>query len=45
MTIDEITPGTAAPPLSELLAAAGEPLTLDERRLIVRQAQLMIEQL
>src|SRR3954468_5053729 len=45
MAIDEITPLGTEVPLSELLAAAGEPLTLDERRLIVRQAQLMIEQL
>ena len=45
MAIDEITPLGTEAPLSELLAAAGEPLTLDERRLIVRQAQLMIEQL
>jgi hypothetical protein len=45
MAIDEITPLGSAAPLSELLAAAGEPLTLDERRLIVRQAQLMIDQL
>jgi hypothetical protein len=44
MAIDEITPLGDAAPLGELLAAA-EPLTLDERRLIVRQAQLMIEQL
>jgi hypothetical protein len=45
MAIDEITPLGSAAPLSDLLAAAGEPLTLDERRLIVRQAQLMIDQL
>jgi hypothetical protein len=45
MAIDEITPLADAVPLSDLLAAAGEPLTLDERRLIVRQAQTMIEQL
>src|SRR4051812_25669287 len=45
MAIDEITPLGTEVPLSELLAAAGEPLTLAERRQIVRQAQLMIEQL
>src|SRR3954452_23263434 len=45
MAIDEITPLGTEVPLSELLAAAGEPLTLAERWQIVRQAQLMIEQL
>jgi hypothetical protein len=44
MAVEEIPPVGEAARLTDLLAA-GEPLTLDERRLIVRQAQLMIEQL
>jgi Peptidase family S41 len=38
------SPLASAPRLTELLASA-EPLTLDERRQIVRQAQVLIEQL
>src|SRR3954470_16414328 len=45
MAIDEITPLGTEVPLSELLAAAGEPLPPARRRQIVRPAQLMIEQL
>lgn len=43
MTFDATSPLASAPPLTEL-APAG-PLTVEERRQIVRQAQLIIEQL
>jgi hypothetical protein len=38
------SPLASAPHLTELLAGA-EPLTVDERRQVVRQAQVLIEQL
>lgn len=44
MPVEELPLVGDAPRLTDLLAAA-IPLTLDERRLIVQQAQLMIEQL
>ena len=44
MPVEELPLVGDAPPLTDLLAAA-TPLTLDERQLIVQQAQLMIEQL
>jgi hypothetical protein len=44
MAVIEIPPVGEAPRLTDLLAA-GTPLTFDERRLIVQQAQLMIEEL
>ena len=44
MPVEELPLVGDAPPLTDLLAAA-TPLRLDERRLIVQQAQLMIEQL
>jgi Peptidase family S41 len=44
MAVKDVSPVGAAPPLTDLLAAAA-PLTLDERRVIVQQAQRMIEQL
>src|SRR5215211_1553305 len=44
MTVVASSPLASAPRLTDLLATA-EPLTLDERRQIVRQAQVLIEQL
>jgi hypothetical protein len=43
MVVAESSPLAAAPSLTELLARA-EPLTIEERRQIVRQAQILIEQ-